>query len=166
MTEPQYGTGVPWPPGLPYQPKPKPPMRYFGAVLLMIGGLLAFLGGPLRWLSVLGASVNGFELKNYAVVNSSSVVAVYIPFAPWAVAFFGVVMIVCGGIFIARRDSPIPVSAIATAGVIVALVSAFLVLVSPGTASNIAEFGIGFWCFLASGVVGAVGVIGSATRAY
>lgn len=164
MTGPQYGTGIPWPSNLPYQPKPKPPMRYFGAVLLMIGGVLGFLGGPLQWVSVLGGGVNGFSL--YDDLLSLGEDPSYLGMAPWVVAFCGVVMLVCGGVFIARKDNPIPIIVVASVVVAVAVLSAFLTLVSPGTASDIAQFGIGLWCFLVSGVIGAVGVIGSATRAY
>lgn len=146
-------------------PKPrKEPMPVFGAVLMMIGGLLGLLGGILPWVTVLGTSITGFGLgaAAEAMGGDGDLIQVTI----WLVAVFGVAVLVCGGAFLAQKDNPtwgVTIAAIASG---LATLIGIFDFVSFASRGALGAGGIGMWCYLLSGVVGFIGLSGAGTKKF
>ena len=170
--QPQYGPPQQYPPrqwqGYPpngyYGPPPKEPMPVFGAILMMIGGLMGLLGGILPWVTVLGTSVNGFGLSAAAEAMGGDADLTQVTI--WLVAVFGIAVLVCGGAFLAQKDNPTWGVAIAAIAAGLATLIGIFDFVSFASNGALGGGGIGMWCYLLSGVVGFIGLAGAGTKKF
>lgn len=168
-----YGPGYGQPYGPGYGPGgpgwgPAPKNDFVSAIILIIGGLLGVLQSFLPWIdsSFEGIHVNGLDIANAAGQASggdlSSSASTLIQIAVWAVLIGGGLLVLCGVVlFVPMRNRKIT-GAIALVISVVMVVGAILWLTN-GEA-NPDSTAVGYYFFLAAGVVGLIGSIVALVR--